>query len=29
MIKKGQVIYLNYSVFNEVKYVNQLFGLVL
>jgi len=29
MIKKGQVIYLNYSVFNEVKYVNQLFGLIL
>ena len=29
VIKKGQVNYLNYSVFNEVKYVNQLFGLIL
>ncbi len=29
MIKKGQVNNLNYSVFNEVKYINQLFGLVL
>ncbi len=29
MIKKGQVNYLNYSVFNEVKYINQLFGLIL
>jgi transposase-like protein len=29
MIKKGQVIYLNYSVLNEVKYINQLFGIVL
>ena len=28
MIKKGQVIYLNYSVLNEVKYINQLFGIV-
>jgi len=27
MIKKGQVNNLNYSVFNEVKYVNQLFGI--
>ena len=26
MIKKGQVIDLNYSVLNEVKYINQLFG---
>jgi transposase-like protein len=29
MIKKGQVNCLNYSVFNEVKYINQLFGIVL
>jgi transposase-like protein len=29
MIKKGPVNDLNYSVFNEVKYINQLFGLVL
>ena len=29
MIKKGQVNDLNYSVFNEVKYINQLFGIVL
>ena len=29
MIKKGQVNAINYSVFNEVKYINQLFGLVL
>jgi transposase, IS6 family len=29
MIKKGQVNNLNYSVLNEVKYINQLFGLVL
>jgi len=29
MIRKGQVNNLNYSVFNEVKYINQLFGLVL
>ena len=29
MTKKGQVNDLNYSVFNEVKYINQLFGLVL
>jgi len=29
MIRKGQVNDLNYSVLNEVKYVNQLFGLVL
>ena len=29
MIKKGQVIDLNYSVLNEVKYINQLFGIVL
>ena len=28
MIKKGQVIDLNYSVLNEVKYINQLFGIV-
>ena len=28
MIKKGQVNDLNYSVFNEVKYINQLFGIV-
>ena len=29
MIKKGQVNDLNYSVINEVKYINQLFGIVL
>ena len=29
MIKKGQVNDLNYSVFNEVKYITQLFGIVL
>jgi IS6 family transposase len=29
MIKKGQVNDLNYSVFNEVKYINQSFGIVL
>ena len=29
MIKKGQVNDLSYSVFNEVKYLNQLFGIVL
>jgi IS6 family transposase len=29
MIKKGQVNDLNYYVFNEVKYINQLLGLVL
>ncbi len=29
MIKKGQVIDLNYSVLNEVKYINQLFGIAL
>jgi len=29
MIKKRQVNNLNYSVFNEVKYINQLFGMVL
>ena len=29
MIRKGQVNDLNYSVFIEVKYINQLFGLVL
>ena len=28
-IKKGQVNDLNYSVLNEVKYINQLFGIVL
>ncbi len=28
MIKKGQVKNLNYSVLNEVKYINQLFGIV-
>jgi transposase-like protein len=27
MIKKGQVNDLNYSVLNEVKYINQLFGI--
>ena len=29
MIKKRQVNDLNYSVLNEVKYINQLFGVVL
>ncbi len=29
MIKKGQVIDLNYSVLNEVKYINQLFSIIL
>ena len=29
MIKKGQVNDLNYSVLNEVKYINHLFGIVL
>jgi hypothetical protein len=29
MIKKRQVNNLNYSVFNKVKYINQLFGIVL
>jgi IS6 family transposase len=29
MIKKGQVNDLSYSVLNEVKYINQLFGIVL
>ena len=29
LIKKRQVNNLNYSVLNEVKYINQLFGLVL
>ena len=29
MIKKRQVKNLNYSVLNEVKYINQLFGMVL
>jgi transposase-like protein len=29
MIKKGQVNNLNHSVLNEVKYINQLFGIVL
>jgi transposase-like protein len=29
MIKKRQINDLNYSVFNEVKYINQLFGIVL
>ena len=29
MIKKGQVIDLNHSVLNEVKYINQLFAIVL
>jgi transposase-like protein len=29
MIKKGQVNDLNYSVFNEVEYINQFFGIVL
>ncbi len=29
VVKKGQVNNLNYSVLNEVKYINQLFGIVL
>ena len=29
MIKKGQVNNLNYSILNEVKYINQLFGIIL
>jgi transposase-like protein len=29
MIKKGQVNDLNYSILNEVKYINHLFGIVL
>ncbi len=29
MVKKRQVNNLNYSVLNEVKYINQLFGIVL
>jgi len=29
MIKKGQANNLNYSILNEVKYINQLFGIVL
>jgi transposase-like protein len=29
MIKKGQINDLNYSVLNEIKYINQLFGIVL
>ena len=29
MIKKGQIKNLNYSVLNEAKYINQLFGIVL
>ena len=29
MIKKRQVNNLNYAVLNEVKYINQLFGIVL
>ena len=29
MIKKGQINNLNYSILNEVKYINQLFGIVL
>jgi transposase-like protein len=29
MIKKGQVNDLNYSVLNEVEYINQLFGIIL
>ena len=29
MVKKRQVNNLNYSVFNEVKYINQLFGIIL
>jgi transposase-like protein len=29
MIKKRQVNNLNYSIFNEVKYISQLFGIIL
>jgi len=29
MIKKGQSKNFNYSVLNEIKYINQLFGIVL
>jgi transposase-like protein len=29
MIKKGQINDLNYSVLNEIKYINHLFGIVL
>jgi hypothetical protein len=29
MIKKRQVNNLNYSILNEVKYINYLFGIVL
>ena len=29
IVKKRQVNNLNYSVFNEVKYINQLFGIIL
>jgi transposase, IS6 family len=29
MVKKGQIKNFNYSVLNEVKYINQLFGIVL
>ena len=29
MVKKRQVNNLNYSVLNEVKYINHLFGIVL
>ena len=29
MVKKGQVNNLNYSGLDEVKYINQLFGIVL
>ena len=29
MIKKGQINDLNYSVFNEVKYINHLLDIVL
>jgi transposase-like protein len=29
MVKKRQFNNLNYSVFNEVKYINQLFGIIL
>ena len=29
MVKKRQINNLNYSVFNEVKYINQLFGIIL
>jgi tetrahydromethanopterin S-methyltransferase subunit F len=29
MIKKGQVNDIDYTVLNEVKYINQLFGIIL